>query len=187
MFFQLFLLTAFFEDTIASSSSKGPFSAAELAGSKPNFLILFADDFGWGDVGHNNPEVGTDTKYIDALAASGFTFKDMHTFPLCTPSRAQLLTGRLGVRTGVVKNFVTESLGGLPRTEYTIAELLKTAGYDTAQLGKWHLGTHTGYHPTFRGFDQSLTVPYSVSTQFSLYLKRVFTILTSLLLILQTG
>ena len=159
----LYLFSALAKSVISvTPSEKKWVSSKDLAGSKPNILILFADDFGYGDVGHNNPEVGTDTQYIDALAASGITFKDMHTFPLCTPSRAQLLTGRLGARTGVVQNFVTESLAGLPRSEHTIAELLKPAGYDTVQLGKYHLGTHAGFHPTFRGFDQSLTVPYSV-------------------------
>lgn len=78
-----------------------------------------------------------ETVAIDALAASGVTFKDFHTFPLCTPSRAQLLTGRHGLRTGVTHNFDTGSLFGLPKTEHTIAELLKPAGYDTVQLGKW--------------------------------------------------
>ena len=104
-------------------------------GTKPNVIILFADDYGWGDVGHNNPDV-KETAAIDALAAGGITFKDMHTFPLCTPSRAQLLTGRLGMRTGVTTNFVESSRHGLPRTEHTIAELLKPAGYDTLQAGK---------------------------------------------------
>lgn len=74
---------------------------------------------------------------IDALAASGMTLKDMHTFPLCTPSRAQLLTGRLAPRTGVTTNFAPESLHGLATEELTIAQLLKPAGYDTVQLGKW--------------------------------------------------
>ena len=112
-------------------------------------------------MGHNNPDV-KETVAIDALAAGGITLKDMHTYPLCTPSRAQLLTGRLPPRTGVTTNFAPESLFGLAAEEHTIASLLKPAGYDTAQLGKWHLGTHPGYHPTWRGFDQSLTVPYSV-------------------------
>ena len=78
-------------------------------GSKPNVIIMLADDYGWGDVGHNNPEV-KETVAIDSLANSGMMFKDMHTFPLCTPSRAQLLTGRMAPRTGVTMNFVPLSL-----------------------------------------------------------------------------
>ena len=124
----------------ASAASAPPPSAADpnrFAGSKPNVIILFADDFGWGDVGQNAPGVVFETAALDALAAGGAHFTDFHTFPLCTPSRGQLLTGRLPIRTGVTTNFVPESLAGLPTTELTIAELLKTAGYDTAQLGKW--------------------------------------------------
>ncbi len=121
---------------LAASACAAASPLSRYYGTKPNVIILFADDYGWGDVGHNNPEV-KETVAIDALAASGMTFKNMHTFPLCTPSRAQLLTGRLGPRTGVTTNFVTTSTHGLPRTEYTIAELLRPAGYDTAMLGKW--------------------------------------------------
>ena len=142
-------------------STSPALGANRYAGTKPNFLIILTDDHGFGDVGHNNPLV-KETVAIDALAAAGMTFKDMHTFPLCTPSRAQLLTGRVSTRTGVTQNFGTNALYGLPRTEKTIAELLKQASYSTAQLGKWHLGVSVGYHPTFRGFDRSLTVPYSV-------------------------
>jgi len=68
----------------------------------------------------------------------------------------------VGARTGVTTNFDPDSLYGLPRSEFTIAELLATAGYDSAQAGKWHLGTHPGFHPSYRGFKQTLTVPYSV-------------------------
>ncbi len=145
----------------SAAAQTGALDPHRFRGSSPNVIIMFADDYGWGDVGHNNPAV-KETVAIDSLAASGLTLKDMHTYPLCTPSRAQLLTGRLAPRTGVTTNFAPESLFGLAESEHTIASLLKTAGYDTAQLGKWHLGTHPGFHPTWRGFDQSLTVPYSV-------------------------
>jgi len=118
-------------------------------GSKPNIIILFADDFGFGDVGHNNPEV-KETVAIDALAASGMAFKNMHTFPLCTPSRAQLLTGRLGLRTGVTKNFATTSTHGLPRTEHTIAELLRPAGCESPSEPRRGAGGRTpiDFYPT---------------------------------------
>jgi hypothetical protein len=106
-----------------------------LHASKPNVVVLFADDFGWGDVGANWPST-TETPHMDALANSGLRFTDFHAMSVCTPSRASLLTGRLGLRTGVVVNFVTDSLYGLPTTEVTLPALLKTAGYDTAMLGK---------------------------------------------------
>lgn len=82
---------------------------------------------------------------------------------MCTPSRASLLTGRLGLRTGVTHNFHQGSVGGLPLTELTLAEYLHDqGGYTTGMIGKWHLGTHPPYHPTYRGFQKYLGVPYSV-------------------------
>jgi hypothetical protein len=140
--------------TPPTDRTMGPCEPAHLVSTS-------ADDFGWADVGQNNPEV-KETPTIDALAAGGIHFTDAHAFPLCTPSRAQLLTGRVGMRTGVTTNFGTGAMFGLPRTEHTVAELLKPAGYDTAMGGKWHLGTHPGFHPSYRGFDRILSVPYSV-------------------------
>ncbi|XP_063222462.1 arylsulfatase G-like isoform X2 [Bacillus rossius redtenbacheri] len=81
---------------------------------------------------------------------------------VCSPSRAALLTGRLGLRTGVVRNFVPESVGGIPTSETTLGEVLQGAGYRTAMLGKWHLGLTPGHHPVDRGFSCYLGVPYSV-------------------------
>ena len=91
-------------------------------------------------------------------------FTDFHSAAsVCTPSRASLLTGRLGLRTGVTKNFHPESLYGLPLTEMTLAEILSKQGnYKTAMVGKWHLGTNPPYHPTYRGFQKYFGVPYSV-------------------------
>ena len=92
------------------------------------------------------------------------SFTDFHSAAsVCTPSRASLLTGRLGLRTGVTNNFRQGSLGGLPLSELTLPEHLRDqAMYRTAMAGKWHLGTHPPYHPTYRGFQRYLGVPYSV-------------------------
>ncbi|PSN36850.1 hypothetical protein C0J52_14969 [Blattella germanica] len=95
--------------------------------SRPNIVIIMADDMGWGDVGVNWPET-VDTPTLDQLT-------DFHAgASVCTPSRAALLTGRLGLRTGVTKNFGDWALGGIPTNETTIAEILQDAGYKTAML-----------------------------------------------------
>eukprot|EP01063_Lacrimia_lanifica_P000406 TRINITY_DN101_c11_g1_i1.p1 TRINITY_DN101_c11_g1~~TRINITY_DN101_c11_g1_i1.p1 ORF type:complete len:532 (+),score=167.88 TRINITY_DN101_c11_g1_i1:43-1638(+) len=130
---------------------------------KPNFVVLFADDMGYGDMGANDPSAAGMTPHLDQLAAEGIRFTDFHVAAsVCSVSRAALLTGRLGLRTGVVHNFSPTSRYGLPRTEVTLAEALQKAGYRTGAIGKWHLGTTPGYHPTYRGFDKYLGIPYSV-------------------------
>ncbi|XP_069685122.1 arylsulfatase G-like [Periplaneta americana] len=130
--------------------------------SRPNIVIIMADDMGWGDVGANWPQT-VDTPAIDQLAREGLRLTDFHTgASVCTPSRAALLTGRLGLRTGLVENFGPESLGGIPTNETTVAEILLSAGYRTAMFGKWHLGTKPGHHPLDKGFQSYLGVPYSV-------------------------
>ena len=94
-------------------------------------------DWGYGDMGANWPAAAGMTPHMDKLAAEGIRFTDFHVgASVCTVSRAALLTGRLGVRTGVVHNFGIDSVAGLPRTEKTIAEMLKPAGYRTGAIGK---------------------------------------------------
>eukprot|EP01050_Picozoa_sp_SAG11_P008481 SAG11_NODE_750_length_7360_cov_7.329522_11_plen_156_part_00 len=111
--------------------------APSVAATKPNFLVLFADDWGWGDMGANWPPAAGMTPHMDQLAAEGIRFTDFHVgASVCSVSRAALMTGRLGVRTGVVTNFQVDAAAGLPRSERTIAELLKPAGYRTAAIGK---------------------------------------------------
>nr|XP_032653040.1 arylsulfatase G isoform X5 [Chelonoidis abingdonii] len=129
--------------------------------NKPNFIVILADDVGWGDLGANWAET-KDTPNLDQMAAEGMRFVDFHSAAsTCSPSRASLLTGRLGIRNGVTHNFAVTSMGGLPFNETTLAEVLKEAGYITAVIGKWHLG-HSGlYHPNFRGFDYYFGIPYS--------------------------
>ncbi|XP_062448081.1 arylsulfatase G [Rhea pennata] len=128
---------------------------------KPNFIIILADDLGWGDLGANWAET-KDTPNLDELAEQGMRFVDFHSAAsTCSPSRASLLTGRLGARNGVTHNFAITSLGGLPLNETTLAEVLREAGYSTGAIGKWHLGHHGRYHPNFRGFDYYFGIPYS--------------------------
>jgi arylsulfatase A-like enzyme len=107
----------------------GPRTRASLAG----------DDWGWGDLGANwapTKALGL-TPNLDKLADGGLRFVDFHAgASVCTPSRAALLTGRLGLRTGVTSNFGPSSTGGLPLNETTIAELLKPMGYKTGMIGK---------------------------------------------------
>ncbi|XP_006817057.2 arylsulfatase-like [Saccoglossus kowalevskii] len=134
---------------------------------KPNIIVFFADDMGYGDLlsyGHPTQEYGA----IDQMAAEGIRFTQWYsTSSVCTPSRAALLTGRLPVRSGFYATngpthervFLTSGGGGLPRDEVTLPEALKNVGYSTGMVGKWHLGINAyrhddGYHlPTHHGFD----------------------------------
>ncbi|XP_065912186.1 arylsulfatase A-like [Dysidea avara] len=131
---------------------------------KPNIVILFADDLGWGDLGCYGHPTSTSPN-LDKMAAEGLKFMNFYsTSPICSPSRASLLTGRYQVRTGMYPGALEcGSIGGLPWNETTIAAQLKQAGYGTAIVGKWHLGVgrEQQYLPTNYGFDYFLGLPYS--------------------------
>ena len=138
----------------------GALAAAQT--SKPNFIILFADDMGYGDLscyGHPNIQ----TPNLDRMAAEGIRFTSGYAAAsVCTPSRVGLLTGRYAKRAGLPNNLGPESVGGLPLTEITLPQQLKSQGYKTAAIGKWHLGHKPAtYLPTSRGFDQYLGLLYS--------------------------
>jgi arylsulfatase A-like enzyme len=129
---------------------------AATPASRPNILLILADDLGYGDVHALNPERGKiDTPNLDRLAAEGMTFTDAHSSSsVCTPTRYSLLTGRYSWRSRLqqgVLNGMSEPL--LPRDRMTIASFLKKQGYATACLGKWHLGL--GFGP--QGFSSPLT------------------------------
>jgi len=117
---------------------------------KPNIVFILSDDQGWGDLsitGNSN----LSTPNIDNLAKKGVTFKRFFVCPVCSPTRAELLTGRYHPRGGVYST----SAGGerLDLDETTIAEIFKKSGYVTAAYGKWHNGMQPPYHPNARGFD----------------------------------
>ena len=130
----------------------------------PNIVILFADDLGYGDLGCYGHPTST-TPNIDQLAEEGLRFTSFYSAsPVCSPSRAALLTGRFQTRSGIYPGvFGAESVGGLPHNETTIAEHLKKGGYSTAMVGKWHLGVGANetYLPTNHGFDSYYGIPYS--------------------------
>lgn len=130
-----------------------------------NFIVIFTDDQGYGDLGcYGHPTIKTPN--IDRMAAEGQRWTSFYTAAnVCTPSRAGLLTGRLPIRSGMcsdrIRVLFPDSDGGLPHTENTIAKLLKGAGYRTAAIGKWHLGHLPQYLPTSHGFDSYFGIPYS--------------------------
>ncbi|WP_057940234.1 sulfatase family protein [Algoriphagus resistens] len=133
--------------------------------SKPNFIVIFTDDQGYGDLGtFGHPTIKTPN--IDQMAVEGQKWTSFYVAAnVCTPSRSGLLTGRLPVRTGMYSNkrrvLFPDSDGGLPAYENTIAKLLKEVGYATAAIGKWHLGHLPQYLPTSHGFDTYYGIPYS--------------------------
>ncbi len=148
----------------------GPASAASK--QKPNIVIIFTDDQGYADVGCFG-SVNIKTPHLDRMADEGMKFTDFYVAaPVCTPSRAGLLTGcypqRLsmalmprGDKGGMGKVLFPNSPGGINPNEITIPEILKTQGYATGMVGKWHLGHHPEFLPTRHGFDSYYGIPYS--------------------------
>jgi arylsulfatase A len=131
----------------------------------PNFIIIFADDLGYGDLGvFGNPSIKTPN--LDKMAFEGQKWTNFYAAAsVCTPSRAGLLTGRLPVRSGMASStarvLFPNSKNGLPTSEITLAEQLKEVGYTTAAIGKWHLGHKEEFLPTNHGFDTYFGIPYS--------------------------
>lgn len=133
------------------------YGQSQQEGTQPNIILIMADDLGYGDIGSYNNEIDF-TPNIDRLAKEGMRFTDFHSNgPMCSPTRASLLTGmyqqRLGERfESALSPRVWEE--GLPLDAITIAELLRGAGYKTGMFGKWHLGFEEPYVPNNYGFDE---------------------------------
>ncbi len=133
--------------------------------SRPNVLIVFCDDLGFADIGtFGHPTIRTPN--LDRMAMEGQKWTSFYAAAsVCTPSRAGLMTGRLPVRSGMCSDhrrvLFPDSAGGLPQHEVTIARALKSVGYETACIGKWHLGHLPQYLPTSHGFDSYFGIPYS--------------------------
>ena len=138
------------------------------ARNQPNIILFLADDVGHGDVGpydHDNdpatPPV-TNTPVLDRLTSEGVRMTQFYAnSPVCSPTRAALLTGRHSIRSRITGTFTPVSSNGLPTSEVTIAEILKPLGYRTYMVGKWHLGHLDEFLPNNQGFDEFYGVPYS--------------------------
>lgn len=135
-----------------------PLSMAQSG--KPNILMIVADDFGYGDSGAygGGEGRGMPTPNIDKLATEGMQFYDYYAQPSCTAGRAAMLTGRFPNRSGMTTVAFQGQGGGLPAAEWTLASVLKTAGYATYFTGKWHLGEADYAMPTAQGFDEMKAV-----------------------------
>ena len=136
-------------------------SADTVSHSRPNIIIIFADDLGYGDLScYGSDKIATPN--LDRLASEGLRFTDFYsTAPFCSPSRASLLTGRYPCRAGVPLVLFPLEKTGLPASEVTLASLLQEQDYATICVGKWHLGTEPQFHPTSHGFDEWYGLPYS--------------------------
>ena len=130
------------------------------AATKPNFVIIYIDDMGYGDIG---PFGATKQKTpnLDCMAREGMKFTSFYAAPVCSVSRAQLLTGCYGVRVSVPGVYPPGSKFGLNPKEFTIAKRLKPFGYTTMCIGKWHVGDQPEFLPMKQGFDHYFGLPYS--------------------------
>jgi len=139
--------------------------ATTEAGNRPNFIVIFCDDLGYGDIGcYGNPTIVTPN--IDRMACEGMKLTQFYAgAAISTPSRSSLMTGRLPVRNGMYGDkagvLFPNSKSGLGQDEVTIAKVLKENGYSTGCVGKWHLGAFSPYLPTDHGFDFYFGIPYS--------------------------
>ena len=136
-------------------------AASPAAARPPNFIVILADDLGWGDLcGQGSPTIATPR--LDGLGREGVRFTSAYSAaPFCSPARAALLTGRLPARAGLPYVLFPTERQGLPEAELTLATLLKTRGYATACIGKWHLGWAAPFRPGRHGFDEYFGLPHS--------------------------
>jgi arylsulfatase A len=134
---------------------------AEAVGQeRPNIVVIMADDMGYSDI-------AADTPNLQAMAARGMRFTDFHAAPYCTPTRADVQTGRYHQRMGLNNALAYDSTKGLPPAEVTIAEHLRDNGYDTALVGKWHLGRQIAYWPNNHGYNYFFGMTVGASDYFT--------------------
>ena len=135
-------------------------AAAEERPQKPNIVLIFIDDMGYGDIGpFGNTKVKT--PHLDRLAAEGMKFTSFYATPVCSMSRASLMTGCYNTRVSIPGVLFPGSQIGLHPDEITLAKIVKPKGYATTCIGKWHLGHREPFLPTKQGFDSYFGIPYS--------------------------
>ena len=129
--------------------------------SKPNIVLILADNLGWGELGCYDGGLvrGAPTPRIDQLATEGLKFLNFNVESDCVPTRSALMTGRMPIRTGAMQSLPAGLPQGLIPWEVTLAQLLSGAGYATGMYGKWHLGDREGRYPKDRGFDEWWGIP----------------------------
>jgi arylsulfatase len=149
------LRTAFVACSVTMAATLCPIAFAQDV-KKPNIVLINMDNFGWGEPGFNGGGIirGTATPNMDQLAAEGLRLTNFNVEAQCTPSRAALMSGRYGVRSGNHTIPLGGGVYGLTQWEVTIAEMLEEVGYYSAAYGKWHLGWSEGRYPTNQGFDE---------------------------------
>jgi len=138
---------------VALTVALGLIGAVAVAANRPHILFIVADDLGWKDVGFHGSDIKTPN--LDKLAAGGTKLEQFYAQPMCTPTRASLMTGRYPLRYGLQTGVIPSAhIYGLPTDEWLLPQALKEAGYKTAIVGKWHLGhADRKYWPRQRGFD----------------------------------
>lgn len=148
----------------------GSFGAAAAA-HKPNFIVILADDLGYGDLGCYGAE-DVATPQIDKMAREGVKFTSFYVSPVCSPTRASFMTGCIAQRVGIGGVLFPRNNHGLNPDERTLPELLKEQGYATAIIGKWHLGYQDMFQPLNHGFDSWCGTPASNSQGFDPAIKQ---------------
>ena len=138
-------------------------ACAQKQNTKPNIVLVFMDNFGWGEPGFNGGGIirGAPTPRLDQLASEGLRLTNFNVEAQCTPSRSAIMSGRYAVRSGNGTIPLGGGVYGLVQWEVTMAEMLADAGYATGMFGKWHLGHTEGRFPTDQGFDEWYGIPNS--------------------------
>jgi arylsulfatase A-like enzyme len=150
-----------FTFSIAIAAGLLPTTVHAAAADRPNIVLFFADDLGWGDLGcYGHPTIAT--PQLDDLARRGVRLTSFYSAPSCVPARMQLMLGKYPGRINLGGGTGPGGAGGIPESERPLPKVLKAAGYETAMIGKWHLGyAQDRFLPTGQGFDSWFGLPYS--------------------------